>query len=597
MFSAQNSQGIALLSKSIVVQACLVVFFLVLSTHALGEVLPTKPTLSQSPKQQRVPSVSLTDAIPLDSLGFSRFFYDLFVAEIDLQRGDIDSALTSYLNLSRATQDDQIVRYTTQIALEYGRMDIALEAAHSWLEISPNQYEARRIAATLSLINADVEQAAEHFIVLLESFDGEERAVTSAVIEILSREPKNAFALDVATLLAQRFQDQAAFWRLATELALEQNKPAQAEQFLARSIALGAEHRWAEEVRCNLLLSAGNKGAAVLRYRFLVATAPEDLKLRENYARFLVRARLVRPAKEEFEFLLAAQPENPFYSYSVALFSFELDEADVALPIFKRLYTLGFRTSDVAYFIGQIYEQKKQLSAASQWYSNVHSGEFQLAAGMNRTRLCYKKDRFECASDIFITLRQDFPDLALDLYLVEVGALQQIKAWKKAFDIVNQAIDEFPEDSVFLYSRAMLFNDTNQLDELEKDLLEVIRRDENNGVALNALGYTLADQTTRYQEAYAYLQRAIKIRPDDPAVIDSMGWVLFKLGELEKAEKWLQKAYAAAPSPEIIYHFARVLHDLQRFKEACQLVEQGLSMNARHAGLIRLQQQCQRQLK
>src|SRR5690606_12879141 len=124
--------------------------------------------------------------------------------------------------------------------------------------------------------------------------------------------------------------------------------------------------------------------------------------------------------------------------------------------------------------------------------------------------------------------------------------------------LLNEAVSDFPDQTDLLYSRAMTAEKLGNLGQLEADLRRMLELKPDDSVALNALGYTLADRTDRHQEAFGYISRALEQRPTDPAVMDSMGWVLYRLGQPDEALPWLQKAWQAFPDPEVASHLGEV---------------------------------------
>lgn len=567
------------------------------------QVLAPPPSDSSPSMAAYVVSESATALPPkFDSEQFRHYFYDLLIAEMVLQQGDYETAITSYLALSRLLRDDALARYTAHIALNYGRMEYALDAALTWLEISPEQYDARRAVAVLMLLNADVEESARQFVALIENFDTAAHSVRDEVIQLLMRDETNPVMLDVATLLAHHFEISEPLWRLATNLSLNGDDNGRTERFLLRAVELGADPIWAEKVRCRQLLAKGKKGEAAIRYQILVAGNSDNQALRESHADFLRNADFLRAARDEYSVLLTFEPKSSIYRFWIAVISVALEEPNRAFDMFAELYRDdfrvfrdGYRVHDVAFYAAQILDQQAQSEAALLWYSRVSADEYTMSAGIRRAELLSLLGRHEESQRHLGQLRDENPALAMDLYLFEINILRQKGLFAQALELTNQALDLHPEDSGLLYARAMLYNEVDDIDALERDLRELIRRDENDGVALNALGYTLADKTDRYTEAYELIQRAIQLLPDDPAVIDSVGWVYYKLGRLDKAEIWLRRALELSDGAEITFHLAQVLHDMGRLAESCELAASGLQKDPQHVRLFILRRSCQQE--
>ena len=144
-----------------------------------------------------------------------------------------------------------------------------------------------------------------------------------------------------------------------------------------------------------------------------------------------------------------------------------------------------------------------------------------------------------------------------------------------AFDLYSEALNEYPTNLDILYARAMVSEPLNRLSVLEEDLRTILKLDPDNAAALNALGYTLADRTNRYPEAYTLISRAVELSPDDPFYLDSLGWVYYRMGNMEEAERYLQQAYKIQPDPEFAAHLGEVLWKNGKQKDAKKVWQQG----------------------
>jgi tetratricopeptide (TPR) repeat protein len=170
-----------------------------------------------------------------------------------------------------------------------------------------------------------------------------------------------------------------------------------------------------------------------------------------------------------------------------------------------------------------------------------------------------RQGRVDEMQDYLRVLRQKNPETAVAFYLIEGQVLSDAGYLEEAYGVYGQALESDPENEDLLYARALTAQEMGQIELAEKDMRHILRNDPDNFRTLNALGYTLADQTDRYQEALGYISRALEHKPDDPAIIDSMGWVQFRLGNLEKARTFLQQAWDMTKDSEIGAHLGEVL--------------------------------------
>jgi tetratricopeptide (TPR) repeat protein len=186
----------------------------------------------------------------------------------------------------------------------------------------------------------------------------------------------------------------------------------------------------------------------------------------------------------------------------------------------------------------------------------------------------------------FDHLRERFPQLREQLYAIEAEKLVNAQHLGEAMQLLNRALEEFPESSSLLYTRSMLGEREGDLKMAEDDLLSIIAREPNNATALNALGYILANRTDRYVEAEELIARALSLNPDEPAILDSMGWVKYRLKDYQAALDYLERAYSAFPDPEVAAHLGEVLWALGESEQATDLLNRALAESPDHEILL-----------
>jgi tetratricopeptide (TPR) repeat protein len=257
------------------------------------------------------------------------------------------------------------------------------------------------------------------------------------------------------------------------------------------------------------------------------------------------------------------------------------------LVIYEEFKLMEFESSnEKAFYLGQSADALGLYEDAIDAFANIKRGRYFLAAMARSAELMAGIGDIEGARKILAILRSQ-PDATVvqQAWLTESQILQQAGQPAAAIETLNQALLEFPRSTVLHYSRALVAAEQGNIELAEADLLLVLSNDPENAAALNALGYTLADQTDRLDEAEDLIQRAYDLSPDDAAITDSMGWVAFKKGRLEEAEAYLRQAFALDSNPEIAAHLGEVLWEMGRKDEARAIWDDAISTGAENAVL------------
>jgi tetratricopeptide (TPR) repeat protein len=316
-----------------------------------------------------------------------------------------------------------------------------------------------------------------------------------------------------------------------------------------------------------------------------VAASPDDRALRMLYGQFLIEEKDLASARHEFEHLLGNQPKEPDVLFAVGILSLELSDIDAARDYFTRLYQTGERRDEAAFYLGQVEERAERPAVAMDWYAKA-GGASEMDAQVRIALLRAKAGEVGRAREILQQLRDQSPENAENLFLVEAEILDEVGLKDQAVTVYGEALAAFPGNPELLYARAMYAVRIGQVEQAERDLRQLIDEDPGHADALNALGYTLADRTERYGEALALIERALELKPEEPAILDSMGWVLYRLGRGEESLGYLRRALKAMDDGEIAAHLGEVLWSLGRSDEAWQVWDSALKAHPEHDYLL-----------
>ena len=285
---------------------------------------------------------------------------------------------------------------------------------------------------------------------------------------------------------------------------------------------------------------------------------PEDTRLRLEYAKLLTRTDM-SAARGQFEILSAQNPNDADLLLSLALINRENGDDLIARAYLKQMLELGKRNNEAHYYLGLIAEDRKELEQAISHYQQVGDSRQYLAANQRLGQLLIKAGQFERSRSWFASQRQALPTRSEQLFGVEADNLSSAGYLQASRETLNQGIADYPDSTALRYARSMVAEQQGDLLQMEQDLRAILAGDPQNATALNALGYTLANRTDRIDEAYELISRALELDPEEPAILDSMGWVLYRKGLHQEAIEYLTRAYAVFPDPEVAAHLGEVL--------------------------------------
>jgi tetratricopeptide (TPR) repeat protein len=532
---------------------------------AIGNRSPAPASTPESPSDAPITAPSDPNAAMV---------FDVLAGEIAAQRGELETAYRYYLSAARRTGDAGAAERAARIAIYIKREDWAEQAVKYWTELAPGDVAARQAAAVIYARVGRLDQALAQLeeLLRLENEKGDEGFLrVAAVLGTLNEVPLR-LELMQRLVAGHTANAQAHYAYALVAVGAEQLDLAEAE---ARK-ALVLRRGWpkAQILLSRVLLAKGNNTGARGVLETALAGSADSLGLRAAYARLLVDTKDLNAAYDQFLRLHKLQPDNDEVLYALGVLALQLEQRDLAREHFRDLYGMNRRRDEAAFLIGQIEEKDKNLDAAREWYERV-GGELEVEAQVRIARVLGEQGQLAQAQDLLQRLRVRLPEHAVTLYLVE-GELLADADKQKVMELYAKALEAYPGDHKLLYARALVAAELGQVDVLERDLLMVLAENPEHADALNALGYTLADQTTRYQEALDYISRALELKPDSPAILDSMGWVQYRLGNYQEAVQYLQRANQLFPDAEIASHLGEVLWVMGNKKQARKVWEEAL---------------------
>lgn len=511
--------------------------------------------------------------------------YHVFLGELALQRGDSLAAAREYAQAAKLSQDQALLAHATMVAYRAGDDPLALELSRRWHARFPGAETALHLEAVLNTRLGRTQAAVNEFQRLLGTAPAAQFVLIGATLEHETRPPQS---LTVMQQLVARYPDSAEAHYALAHLALHDRQTA----FAVREarLAAGLKPQWspAAVLEADALFAQGQGQAALELLRTRRRSAPQDLDLHLAYAALLAELGDSAQAQTEFAAVLATKPRNADALYSLGLLALQDRRLSAARAYFQRLLATGQRNNEAFYFLGDTAEVSRQYADAFKWYQQVDGGSYWFPAQIATARVLLAEGKAEDAREYLDALVAADPEDGAQFRMQEAQLFASAGDTRDALGILAQALTQYPGNADLLYGRALLQESLGHSAAAEADLQAVLARQPDDADALNALGYILTLHTTRYQQARTYIEKALRLKPGDPAILDSLGWVEFRLGDNVHAVSELRRAYAQSSDPEIAAHLTEALWVAGDKKEAHAVWSRALARHPGNATLVKL---------
>lgn len=496
----------------------------------------------------------------------SEFVYRYLVAEVAGQRGDPGLAGSLFYELAKSSHEPALAERATRAAVAGNQPQLAVRAVTLWAELEPTSDEAQQALTQILLGSGHLSEAKAPLQKLLAN--EEQRASGFLYLNgVFARQQDKAGALSLAQDLAKPYPDlpEAHFtvahcaWSAGkTELALDELKTAD---------RLRPGWDLAALLKGEILQGKSAEDALAYYHDFL-KQYPDAREVRLSYAKLLIAQKQFEPARQQLTQLLDGV-DNPDMQVVAGLLSVQLGDFEQADAYFKQALEGGFKNRDqLLLYLGQTAEQRDNDDEAIVWYRQIGEGEYRFDAQLRLANVLARKDGIDAGRDYLHRL----PDLRAEQQVIanqlEAALLMKAKQPQEAYAILEQSIKNLPNTPELIYDYAMAAEKVQRFDVMERQLRVLIQLKPDYAQAYNALGYSLADRNERLEEARRLIEKANALSPEDHYILDSMGWVQYRLGKLDKALDYLQRAYGVQSDPEIAAHLGEVLWKQGKHDEA-----------------------------
>ncbi|RZA35725.1 MAG: tetratricopeptide repeat protein [Lysobacteraceae bacterium] len=524
--------------------------------------------------EARLPKVALT----------SSMLNQLLKAEFAFRKGDWQGPYLTMLSLAQQTRDPRLARRAAEMAVTARQSDDTLAAVRLWRELDPQSDEATQYFVGMVVTSDNIAEVEPIFVARLREAPPDKRGMLLFQIQQLLGRAKDKEAAGAmldrviapyeGSFEAHIVRAQGALGRGDRPAALRAAQAALAAKPDSEIAMLMMAQVIEDEAKIGPMLEA-----------FLKAH-PDAREVRAAHARVLVNQKQYSQARAQFETLLKGRPDDAGNLYALGVLASQMNDAKAAEGYFVRFVeVLGQNPDDerdptrALLILAQIAEERGDYPGALAWLEKVPAGTeapLMFSAQLRRAQLMAKQGDLAGGRKLLAGLKPPEAVQQAQVAAAEAQLLRDAGRTVEAYALMEAAAKRFPKNPDLLYDFALLAEKIGRVEVMEKLLRDVMTLAPDNHHAYNALGYSLAERNIRLQEAHALIAKALEMAPGDPFIMDSMGWVQYRLGNLDEAEKQLRNAYALRRDPEIAVHLGEVL-----FQKGQQVAAQELWREAR----------------
>jgi len=530
-------------------------------------------------KAKNIPNTKLTEKI----------LFKYILGELAIQHKDYKTAFNSFMSLSETTKDPRIAKYALRIALMLGNDANTLKAVQFWSQLEQNGLASIDnstfidIAQIKTVILLKIKQDELAIQSLLDTFNlmDSEQAMSSigVILSTLNDYPrvKNIFSALNAAYKGNYYVN-----LYSAKFALRFNDYQQAEESINTALQINSKDETAYLLKSTLYKKMGQIDKAIMVYKKAIDKLDKSSLIRLEYAKALLEKNQRQAVIEQLEQIVNENTDDNHILYSIGMLAMDIKEYEQARIFFTKLYHLKGSKDQGAFLLGVLAYSEEKNDQALDWFEKIKGKKYEYESLLRKAIILSEQKHYNKAIDVLENYITTDKNKQLNLLRLKADILNQAELYNKAYDTYSDALSLHPTNIELLYGRAMVAEKQGRIDLSEKDLLSIIKIDPINSNAYNALGFILAENTTRYHDAQIYIERALQLKPNDMAILDSMGWVLYKLGKLEASLNYLKQAYDMEQDPEIAAHYGEVLWTSGQQKQAKQIWQSALLKHPQH---------------
>ncbi len=535
-------------------------------------------TPAETVVQEKTETVPTVPSEPGDGLT-ATILNDLLTSNIAAQRGENEIMLESLARAARASGDTRLLAHATHEHIRAEKFNAALALGQRWNELEETSPAPVAALGYAYVKQNDGDAALQQFTTFLKRSKANLGSSFIYLTELISRHKNPDVVIPLMQKLTSKHPDVPEAHYATAFLASRMKKYDVVSESLDEALRL--KPGWGQAAIVKMGNYSNLKQLDELNNfaeDFLQAF-PKEGGVRLQFARHLVDQNKDVRALREFKTVAEQQPENADAIYAAGLLELQMDNYDSANHYLHKHLELRENHDQTRIYLSEVAAGLKNYDEAIRWLEEIDNGELRLDAQVRIADVVNTRDGLDEGLSYLDAITTDDDSSEIHIVLAREQMLREAGDFEAAREVLDAGLDKFPDDTELLYSRGLVFAHLKLVNEHEQDMRKLIAKQPENAHAYNALGYTLADLTQRYDEARELITKALELRPDDPFILDSMGWVHYRLGELDKALEFLERAMSKREDAEIAAHLGELYWVMGDKEKANSVWERGKKSN------------------
>jgi tetratricopeptide (TPR) repeat protein len=492
-------------------------------------------------------------------------------AEVALQRGQYREAAMAYVRAAAASSDEQLCEQAARVAFEHQQWTLVREAANRWLQLNQTSEEAHRFAAFGALHLYEIDSAAEHLGMLLDTAFINPQAGFLQLLPQISEEAPAAGATAVLQKLVEKYPNLTEAHYALAQAAVQSDNFALALEHAKKARELGQYWPPSGLLLARVQMLMGDHDVALETARKVVEQDPQESS-RLEYALMMMQAGKEAEGRKELDALASTEAAGAVAERALADIDFQLGNRDAAAQRFSHLVQDGRFVYESLFYLGAIAESRESWDDALQIYTRVNGGEFAMAAQTRAARIKAKQQGLDAGLKHLEDFAATRSQYRIDAIIARANLLAGNGDVNGALALLDSALKEYPDSAELRFARVFQLESADKVNDSIEDLRKLVAQRTGDPAATNALGYILVDRTRQHREGMKLIEDALAQTPDSGAVLDSMGWALHRLGRNDEALKYLEHAKQRISDPEVDLHLGEVLLALNRKDDAREVL-------------------------